>query len=176
MAYLTTTTARLVRALVVLLMVAVLPAGVASAGQGSTSVSFYLGVNDWAAYGLEYPGDGSEVRVDVAYTPASPVTNDTVTLDVFRPSAPPPNGAKLDEAAKVDCSLDANQRDGDCISPFGLKRWSLNSSEGGTYVLVAHNWPAQDYTTPVTITLSTVDVRTGKPGPALKPIASSSTR
>lgn len=157
------TIAGLVRLVASLLMaLTVLPAAAGAqeaqpAGPPTQTVSGELRYwGSWAAYSFPYPGDGSKVRLTLIHAPADPFADEAVTLDAYGPSDPPPNGAPVGSATQSD-------------KP-GVKRWSLGSDVGGTYVVVVTNW---DYLErPVQFSLSTADADLDTPGPPLTFVSS----
>ncbi len=166
---------RLGAVLLVLAVFLVGAAGVAADGTTvssatvSSSTSGVLLPSDRAIYTFSYDGGGgSDLQITMTYNPANPVTDETVTLEVYSPQD---QYTKAVFGKNTDCGLSSNQLNGNCVTPYGIKQVKLGSPAPGSYVAVVHNWNPTGYTSPANYNVSTKVLSTGADGPALTLLA-----
>ncbi|MHB1132879.1 MAG: N-acetylmuramoyl-L-alanine amidase family protein [Chloroflexota bacterium] len=128
-----------------------------------------LSAGGWVAFTLHYPGDYAKLGLLLDYSPSDDpndvglANGNQVTMAVYSPAQPPPNGKPTGWAG----------------GNGGQKRFQLEASVAGSYVVIVNNWDSQGRR--IDITLKAVvgdvegDLTTAANGPALVFLSTSET-
>jgi hypothetical protein len=137
----------------------------------------------WVAYNFNYTTTGAQVGVTLTYSPVDGFTEvkDAITLDAYSPLDPYLKGKPIGSGTKTGPGklywqlgtlalvVPETPENEQTPMPRNMTR-DPRVSPVGNYLVIVHNWDPLGR--PVTITLTSTDVKSGGPGPGFTLVSS----